>query len=577
MVDNRRLGEILLEQGIIKEDEIENALRYQKEYGGRIGSILVNMGHISADLLLDQLAFQLGYDLLKDHPGLENGQIDDGEAGSAEIFLSRRVETYLQGKGWVFLGYRQQQADFATINPLEYDVIQFLSLTRVSYKLWLATEIEFRELLSARELEWAENRNGEGINVEVLNGEEIDRLRELASEAPVVNLVNSLIAKAVRIGASDLHIEPFNKMYRTRYRVDGIIHESDYLPQHMILPVASRVKILAELDIAEKRRPQDGQINMKTGGKEIDIRVSSIPLVEGESLVMRFLIKDSISYELEELGIETEYVQMLNRDIGETSGMIIVSGPTGSGKTTTLYSCLNKINTNERKIITIEDPVEYQLDGINQIQIQSEIGYDFLHALRSILRHDPDIIMVGEIRDGETARVAMQSSLTGHLVFSTLHTNDAATGFTRLIDLGVEEFLVNSSVKAIIAQRLVRRICPDCGRDIPVEELGEGLGRQIYKVAEKWNQGLVTVKQVVGCDKCGKTGFRGRVAIIEYLRCTDEIKSMDKHRDFSEEIRRYMQENKIRNIFEDGLLKVAKGVTSIEEVYRVCGYGSVPL
>jgi len=572
MVCSKRLGEILLEQGIVKAKEIDNALRYQKEYGGRIGSILVNMGHIGADLLVEQLAWQLGLKLLKNYP-------DDlvGEESPDCPFWSSKTDAYLQNKGWIFIGNQQEQSNFVTINPLDYDINQFLNLRRISFRLWLATEIEFRELLSAHELVQAENLKENGLSVEVLNGEEIDRLRELASEAPVVNLVNSLIAKAVRIGASDLHIEPFNKMYRTRYRVDGIIQESDYLPQHMMLPVASRVKILAELDIAEKRRPQDGQINMKTGGKEIDIRVSSIPLVEGESLVMRFLIKDSISYELEDLGIEAEYVEMLNRDIGETSGVIIVSGPTGSGKTTTLYSCLNKINTNERKIITIEDPVEYQLDGINQIQIQSEIGYDFLQALRSILRHDPDIIMVGEIRDGETARVAMQSSLTGHLVFSTLHTNDAATGFTRLIDLEVEEFLVNSSIKAIIAQRLVRRICPECGQNINIADMGEVVRNQIKIVSKKWNSGSINIKKIVGCEKCGKTGFRGRIAIIEYLRCTEEIKKMDKQLDFTQEVRTYMQEKKIRTVFEDGLLKVVKGLTTVEEVYRVCGYGSFSL
>jgi len=568
----KQLGEILLEQGIVKPDEIENALRYQSEYGGRLGSILVNMGHLGADLLLEKLAGQLGLELLKYYPD----SLAEKESPENPRW-DRKNETYLHDRGWIYLGNRQGEADFVTINPLDYDINQFLNLRRIPFKLWLATEIEFREILSARELVQTKNHLGDGISVELLNGEEIDRLRELASEAPVVNLVNSLIAKAVRIGASDLHIEPFNKMYRTRYRVDGIIHESDYLPQHMMLPVASRVKILAELDIAEKRRPQDGQINMKTGGKEIDIRVSSIPLVEGESLVMRFLIKDSISYELEDLGIEAEYVDMLNRDIGETSGVIIVSGPTGSGKTTTLYSCLNKINTNERKIITIEDPVEYQLDGINQIQIQSDIGYDFLQALRSILRHDPDIIMVGEIRDGETARVAMQSSLTGHLVFSTLHTNDAATGFTRLIDLEVEEFLVNSSIKAIIAQRLVRRICSECGQKINIEDLGGAVANQIKRVAEKWNSDSISIKKTVGCDKCGKTGFRGRIAIIEYLRCTEEIKKMDKHRDFTQEVRKYMQEKKIRTVFEDGLLKVAKGLTTVEEVYRVCGYGSFSL
>jgi general secretion pathway protein E len=324
------------------------------------------------------------------------------------------------------------------------------------------------------------------------------------------------------------------------------------------------------MDIAERRRPQDGQISMKMASKDLDIRVSTLPLAEGESLVLRFLIKESINYDLDYLGLEQDLIKTLQEDISKTAGVILLTGPTGSGKTTTLYSCLNKINSEDKKIITIEDPVEYHLDGINQIQVRPEIGYDFLSALRSILRQDPDVIMIGEIRDRETARVAMQSSLTGHLVFSTVHTNDAPTAYTRLIDLGVEEYLINSALISVIAQRLIRKACPDCAKQMPLDQALSRL-HGLEDLAERHSIKSPKMVQTVGCPSCNHTGYKRRVGIMEYLRCTPEIKTMPKDSRFSLDARRYMKENQIRNLSDDGFLKVLRGTSTIEEVLRVAG------
>jgi general secretion pathway protein E len=336
----------------------------------------------------------------------------------------------------------------------------------------------------------------------------------------------------------------------------------------MQISIASRIKILAGMDIAESRKPQDGQISMKISSKELDIRVSTLPLAEGESLVLRFLVKETVTYDLAMLGLEADLTQALFEDISKTAGVILLVGPTGSGKTTTLYSCLSKINSEDKKIITIEDPVEYQLDGINQIQIRPEIGYDFFTALRSILRQDPDIIMIGEIRDGQTAKVAMQSSLTGHLVFSTVHTNDAPAAYTRLLDLGVEEFLINSSLISLVAQRLVRKVCTECAQPT---QLDDTLFRSydLDKLAAKYHINPVRTKHAMGCLSCNNTGFKGRVGIIEYLRCTPEIKTMPKDSRFTLNARKYMQESNVRSLSEDGFLKLLKGITTLDEVLRV--------
>jgi len=556
------LGEILIEKHGVKPVDIDKALQFQTKFGGMLGSVLINMGIVDEETIVlalsDQLEVKIFRDKNKTEPGFKKFILDKG------INVS-----FLLQRHWLPVKNENGKIFFAATNPLDYEISQYIGNMNINWDTYIVTETRFRELLSEWEIE-QETDEIMSFDISDMSDVEIDRLKELASEAPVVNLVNGLISRAVNQGASDLHFEPYKNMYRVRFRIDGILYDIDFFPLKMQLPIASRIKILSGMDIAERRMPQDGQISIKISSQEIDIRVSTLPLAAGESLVLRFLIKESIRYDLEALGLESDLVQYLKEDISKSAGVILLAGPTGCGKTTTLYSCLDTINSEDKKIITIEDPIEYKLDGINQIQVQPEIGYDFLNALRSILRQDPDVLMVGEIRDGETARVAMQSSLTGHLVFSTVHTNDAPTAYTRLIDLGIEDYLINSSLISVIAQRLVRKICPDCALPANLEpEAFSSFGLDI--LVKKYNINEVKVMKPKGCSSCNYTGYKGRVGIMEYLRCTDEIKSTPKDSNFSLETKKYMSDRGIRTLLEDGLLKVIKGITTIEEVMRVCG------
>jgi len=554
------LGEILVKKYGIDSFDIEKALKFQTKFGGMLGSILNNMGIIDEETLISALSEQLE---LKTYKDINVKEIDFSRLPA---FESINI-TFLLKRQWLPLDEEDGTLFFATTNPLEFEATQHLSSLGVEWDTYLVTESQFREMESAYDI--AQETNGmDTLDVSDMLAAEIDQLRELASEAPVVNLVNNFIARAVSRGASDLHFEPYKSMYRVRFRIDGILHDIDFLPLNIQLSIASRIKILAGMDIAESRKPQDGQISMKVSSKELDIRVSTLPLAEGESLVLRFLVKETIKYDLAQLGLEADLTSALNEDIAKSAGVILLVGPTGSGKTTTLYSCLNKINSEDKKIITIEDPVEYQLEGINQIQIRPEIGYDFLTALRSIIRQDPDIIMIGEIRDGQTAKVAMQSSLTGHLVFSTLHTNDAPSAYTRLIDLGVEEYLINSSLISLVAQRLVRKVCAECAKPARLDDtVIRSYGLDI--LAAKYNINPVQATDATGCLSCNNTGYKGRVGIVEYLRCTPEIKTMPKDSGFSLNARKYMQECNIRSLTEDGFLKLLKGITTFDEVLRV--------
>jgi general secretion pathway protein E len=403
-----------------------------------------------------------------------------------------------------------------------------------------------------------------------LNSVEEGRLRELASEAPTVNLLNTLLARALRQGASDMHLEPQGGPARVRYRIDGVLHEIDTIPTAMVLPVITRLKILAGMDIGERRRPQDGKIEFRIAGEDIDIRASVLPVSDGESAVLRFLRKSALVYDMKELGLSGDIERLVLEDLAVTSGVVLLTGPTGSGKTTTLYTFLSRLNRREVKIVTLEDPIEYQLSGINQVQVQPAIGFDFAHGLRSIVRQDPDIIMVGEIRDRETASVAMQSALTGHLVFSTVHTNDTPSAYTRLLDLGVEEFLLNAALRSIIGQRLARRLCAKCAvpdpesaalmRDLKLAPLAERLGiREPQLLAAK------------GCEACAHTGYKGRVAVAEYLRCDEHIRALSKGPEFIPLARRHASEMGWRTLLEDGFAKALRGVTTVAEVLRVAG------
>ncbi|MBI3090240.1 MAG: type II secretion system ATPase GspE [Candidatus Tectomicrobia bacterium] len=403
----------------------------------------------------------------------------------------------------------------------------------------------------------------EGEYDDLVDGDEA-HLRDMASEAPVIRLVNHLITRAVEVGASDIHIEPFENGLFVRYRIDGILQDTEAPPARLQAAIISRVKIMARLNIAERRLPQDGRIRVRVAGREIDLRVSTVPTLYGESLVMRILDRSSIVVDLNHLGFLPDTLKQLEGLIRRPHGIILVTGPTGSGKTTTLYGALEKINTPEKKIITIEDPVEYQLNGVNQIHVKPQIGLTFANGLRSIVRQDPDVIMVGEIRDAETASIAIESALTGHLVLSTLHTNDSAGAITRLLDMGVEHFLVASSVVGIMAQRLVRLLCRDCRRADPPESASlSALGMPMEELAG------AQMYQPNGCEACSHTGYRGRIGIFEMLLMTDEIRDLILQKTSSQIIKQCAMRHGMRLLRQDGWLKVKAGLTSIAEVLRV--------
>ncbi len=397
--------------------------------------------------------------------------------------------------------------------------------------------------------------------------EDPEQLRDLASEAPVIRLVNHIISQALEVKASDIHFEPFRDHFKVRFRIDGVLHDIETVAKKLQPAITSRLKLMAKMNIAEMRLPQDGRIKVREGQREIDIRVSSLPTLFGESIVLRLLNREEVRLELETLGISGDILGDFEKIISRPYGLVLVTGPTGSGKTTTLYGVMNRINAPDKKIVTVEDPVEYQLDGINQIQIRPKIGLGFASALRNILRQDPDVILVGEIRDAETAEIAIQSALTGHLVFSTLHTNDAASAITRLQEMGVEPYLLSSCLLAVMAQRLVRKICPHCGAayDLPpgfFEEVVQALGVDSTQAPSEVWRGK-------GCANCANTGFSGRTGIYELIQVDDEIRRLIVKGADSGSILSKARSLGMRTLRQDGLQKVLAGQTTFEEVMRV--------
>ncbi len=393
-------------------------------------------------------------------------------------------------------------------------------------------------------------------------GEDVGHLKDLASEAPIIKLVNILIARALESRASDIHIEPFDDELAVRYRIDGVLHNVETAPKKLQAAIVSRIKIMAKLNIAERRLPQDGRIRIKVSDKEIDLRVSTIPVLYGESIVMRILDKEDIVIDLDRLGFSSETLSRFHQLIGKPHGIVLVTGPTGSGKTTTLYGALDKINSPDRKIITVEDPVEYQLKGINQIQVKPRIGLNFADALRHIVRQDPDVIMIGEIRDLETAEIAVQSALTGHLVFSTLHTNDAPSAITRLMDIGVESFLLSSTIRGILAQRLVRVLCPHCQVEDTSLAGGEETGPFEFGAD-------VVLYRGKGCEQCAHTGYYGRSGIFELLTVDDDLRRLILRNADANELRESAKAHGMKTLFQDGSDKIRQGITTVSEVYRV--------
>ena len=427
--------------------------------------------------------------------------------------------------------------------------------------------------------------------------DDVQHLKDLASEAPIIRLVNLVIARALEARASDIHVEPFEASLKVRYRVDGVLQEVDAPPVHSTAAVISRIKVMANLNIAERRLPQDGRIKLRTEGRELDLRISTVPTLHGESVVLRILDKTAVPLDFESLGFEGRTLTTLQDILRRPHGVVLVTGPTGSGKTTTLYTALEQLNTPDKKILTVEDPIEYQLEGVNQIQVRPAIGLSFANALRSILRQDPDVIMVGEMRDLETARIAVQAALTGHKVFSTLHTNDAASSITRLLDMGVEDYLVTSTVNGVVAQRLVRTLCASCREAyVALPEMVEELGlRRVFEnspsplelpsismlggsdagtsaVAPALLHAVdadVVLYRAVGCDACDGTGYRGRTCILELMSMNDPLRKAVLNRSDAQTIRAVASSEGAATMYEDGLRKALAGVTSVEEIERV--------
>ena len=558
-MQKKLLGEILVEMFGIGVQEIEKALKFQKEYGGRIGTILINSGIISEVQLLEALSAQLSIPLFKQYVKDRADIISFPEIGAvAPSWLLERHIIPLQEDGDAYV--------FAVVDPMESFTLEALQnvLNGRDIRYVLCSEKDFREIAADYKKKYALSETV--ISYEM---DEIEKLKDLASEAPIIKFVNTTISKAIDSRASDIHIEIFEDNCRIRFRIDGVLNDMEFLPLKMHPAITTRIKILAGLDIAEKRLPQDGRIDLKVASKDLDIRVATFPTIFGENVVMRLLEKTSIEFDLATLGFEKDNLGQFLKLIGNQFGLILITGPTGSGKTTTLYSTISKLNSKEKKIITIEDPVEYQIWGVNQIHVKPSIGLTFASALRSILRQDPDIILVGEIRDRETAEIAIHAALTGHLVLSTLHTNDAPSAITRLLDMGIQDFLINSALMGVLAQRLLRTICPKCRRE--ETNISSDIRRE-FKLDEmvgKYGIGQANFRRGAGCDYCVGTGFRGRLGIFELLNYDDHLKRVLLQHHNYQKLKEEAERLGMRTLREDALLKLLKGTTTLEEVLRV--------
>ena len=546
----------LIESGRLKNSDLKRAETFRDQNGGELITLLVRLGLVSERDVAEAESSLLKLPLIPsaDFP------TDAPDIGK----LSLR---YLKQNLLLPISISDTDMVVVMANPRDEFALKALAMASgktISPQIGVASEIE-----NGIEKLYGVGRSAMGQIIDTLGDgddqlEDVEHLRDLASEAPVIRLVNLILQRAVEARASDIHIEPFENRLKVRYRIDGVLQEVEAPPASSTAAVISRVKIMARLNIAERRLPQDGRIMHRVQGKELDLRVSTIPTSHGESVVMRILDRESIVLDFDSLGFDEGLKKEFVKNLEMPHGIILVTGPTGSGKTTTLYTALNQINTPERKIITVEDPVEYQLEGINQIQAQSSIGLDFAHALRAIVRQDPDVIMIGEMRDLETARIAIQSALTGHLVLSTIHTNDAAGGITRMLDMGVEDYLLTSTVNAILAQRLVRTLGK--GAREAVQLLPEVAAEMGF--GEFLQQDSYTVYRPVMTDE-NPTGYFGRTSILELLQMSDSIRRLIMQKATSGAIHDLAVQEGMRTMYQDGLLKCLQGVTTLEEVLRV--------
>jgi len=549
----------LVRKGKAREAEINRARRLAAQTDDQaLPALLMKLGIVSERDVAESLAEVSGLPLV--------AAADYPESSPLPDTVSAR---FLKENHMVGLAAQDEAFEVAVADPLEQGLLDALALAcerPVRAKVGLPSEIEraIDQQLGAGKSLMGQLEENFGSDEEV-NEADVEHLKDLASEAPVIRMVNLIMQRAVESRASDIHVEPFEERLKVRFRVDGVLKEVEAPPVRSTAAVISRIKIMAKLNIAERRLPQDGRIKLQVQGKELDLRVSTVPTLFGESVVIRLLHKESIKFDFEALGFEGKVLQRFLDVLAMPHGIILITGPTGSGKSTTLYTALHKINTPERKIITVEDPVEYQLEGINQIQTKPQIGLTFASALRSIVRQDPDVIMIGEMRDLETARIAVQSALTGHLVLSTLHTNDAAGGISRLMDMGLEDYLITSTVNGILGQRLVRRLCPHCRESYPA------LSEMVYelKLDRFRPNGDVSLYHPVGCERCDGLGYKGRLAIVEFLVMSDELRRLVMTHAQARQIEDLALKEGMRTMYEDGLRKAVEGLTTIEEVLRV--------
>ena len=555
----KRLGEILVERGKLDAGTLERALRLQQESGEKLGALLVTLGVVAQRDVAEALAAQLALPLV-DAAGYPEFPILE-ETVSARFLREARA-----------LPVREDDAEvaLAMADPTDaYTIGAFEMVTGRAVRPLVAIPTE---LDAALERLYGTGRSAQSQVIgdvetrvdELAFDADVQQLKDLASEAPVIRLVSLIITNALDMRASDIHVEPFENRLAVRYRVDGVLHDVESPPTRLAAAVISRIKIMANLDIAERRLPQDGRIRLRVQGKEIDLRVSTVPTMHGESVVMRILDKGGVALDFNKLGFMEDTLKAFVEVLMQPHVMLLVTGPTGSGKTTTLYTALDRLNQPDVKILTVEDPVEYQMVGINQIQVKPQIDLTFANALRSIVRQDPDVIMIGEIRDLETAQIAVQSALTGHLVLSTVHTNDAPSTVNRLLDMGVDDYLLTSTVVGIQAQRLVRTLCPHCKEAYTaLPEMVEHAGLRRFV-----NGGPTTLFRAKGCAQCANTGYTGRISIIEVMPMTDAIRSLVMRHATAAELKAEAVREGMLTMYEDGLRKAVAGVTTVEEVLR---------
>lgn len=547
-------GQLLVQAGKLNARDLERALLAQREMGGALDTVLVSLGLVSEVDAAQALA---------DHLGLPLVQVAVFPEEIPE--LPDLPQGFLRSHHVLPLRLSERQLVVAMRAPYDGFTIKALRLaTGLTVRAAVGIGSEIDAALQRQSDDEADESGDAVLGMDGDAGDFVEHLRDLASEAPVIRHVNAIIARVIDLRASDIHLEPFEDGLHVRYRVDGVLMPGEVIASQQGAAVSSRVKLLAHLDIAERRLPQDGRIKTRVKGRELDLRVSTLPTVWGESVVMRVLDRASVRLGLEDMGFSSDTLERFRELLERPHGILLVTGPTGSGKTTTLYAALAKLDSSTQKIITVEDPVEYQLEGINQTQVHAQINLTFANALRSILRQDPDIIMIGEMRDGETAQIAVQSSLTGHLVLSTLHTNTAASAVVRMQDMGVESYLITSTVNGVLAQRLVRCLCPHCrAPQQPDEGLLQrtGLGRFLQPGAP--------IYQAVGCEACRGSGYQGRTGIHELFVIDEELRSAILRGSDASSLHALAIKKGMYTLYDDGLRKVAAGITSLDEVLRV--------